>query len=89
MSPVLSEHFRTREPSAIRVAGLRFAERKDETEAINVAIGNVSLPMHPAMIERMEDLRRADSPFADGVVAYTATGGTGTTGATRTGAGTT
>ena len=61
MSPVLSELYRTREPSAIRVAGLRFAERDDDTEAVNVAIGNVSLPMHPAMIERMENLRRADN----------------------------
>jgi aspartate aminotransferase len=76
MSPFLSEHFRSREPSAIRVAGLRFAERGDDTRAINVAIGNVSLPMHPAMQERLGNLRKPGSPFADGVVAYTATGGT-------------
>jgi aspartate aminotransferase len=76
MSPVLSEHFRSREPSAIRVAGLRYAERRDGTQAVNVAIGNVSLPMHPAMIERMRSLGRPGSPFADGVVAYTSTGGT-------------
>lgn len=76
MSPVLSEHFQGREPSAIRVAGLRFAERNDGTEAINVAIGNVSLPMHPAMQERMDGLRAPESPFREGVVAYTATGGT-------------
>lgn len=76
MSPSLSRHYQTREPSAIRAAGLRFAERKDGVRAINVAIGNVSLPMHPAMIERMSDLRRPDSPFKDGVVAYTPTGGT-------------
>ncbi|MCA9750912.1 MAG: aminotransferase class I/II-fold pyridoxal phosphate-dependent enzyme [Gemmatimonadetes bacterium] len=76
MSPVLSELFRTREPSAIRVAGLRFAERGDDTKAVNVAIGNVSLPMHPAMIERLENLRAPGSPFENGVVAYTATGGT-------------
>jgi aspartate aminotransferase len=76
MSPVLSQHYKTREPSAIRVAGLRFAERKDGVCAINVAIGNVSLPMHPAMIERMGRLRGADSPFKHGVVAYTPTAGT-------------
>ena len=76
MSPVLSELFRTREPSAVRVAGLRFAERNDDTKAINVAIGNVSLPMHPAMIERLENMRAPGSPFEHGVVAYTATGGT-------------
>lgn len=76
MSPVLSEPFRSREPSAIRVAGLRFAERGDDTRAINVAIGNVSLPMHPAMIARLDDMRAPGSPFRDGVVAYTSTGGT-------------
>ena len=76
MSPVLSRHYQTREPSAIRAASLRFAERKDGVRAINVAIGNVSLPMHPAMIDRMSGLRRPDSPFRDGVVAYTPTGGT-------------
>jgi len=76
MSPVLSEHFRSREPSAIRVAGLRFAERGDDTRAINVAIGNVSLPMHPAMIERLDRMRAPGSPFERGVVAYTSTGGT-------------
>jgi aspartate aminotransferase len=76
MSPVLSRHYQTREPSSIRAASLRFAERTDGVRALNVAIGNVSLPMHPAMIERMSNLRRADSPFKDGVVAYTPTGGT-------------
>lgn len=76
MSPILSEHYKTREPSAIRVAGLRFAERKDGVSAINVAIGNVSLPMHPAMIARMGDLRGAGSPFEGGVVPYTSTAGT-------------
>lgn len=71
--PVLSEHTRSRQPSAIRVAAIKFAERKDGTEAINVAIGNVSLPMHPAMIGRMNQLEQA---FPTGVVGYTATVGT-------------
>jgi aspartate aminotransferase len=73
--PSLSAHFRGRSPSAIRVAGIRFAERTDDTEAINVAIGNVSLPMHPAMIERLSHLRDEGSPFRDGVVQYTSTVG--------------
>jgi aspartate aminotransferase len=73
---MLSEHFRNRKPSAIRVAGIRFAERRDGTEAINVAIGNVSLPMHPAMADRLGRLRDPGSPFADGVVRYTAPVGT-------------
>lgn len=73
--PVLSEHFRTREPSDIRRAQIEFARRSDPVEAINVAIGNVSLPMHPAMIRRLGELREADSPFRDGVVRYTPTVG--------------
>lgn len=70
-APILSEHYRLRQPSAIRIASMKFAERRDGTEAINVAIGNVSLPMHPAMQLRMKSL----TPFADGVVKYTATVG--------------
>jgi aspartate aminotransferase len=72
---MLSEHFRRRKPSAIRIAGIRFAERGDGTEAVNVAIGNVSLPMHPAMIERLRRVTAPGSPFAEGVVRYTATVG--------------
>lgn len=74
-SPRLSAHFAGRQPSAIRVAGIRFAGRQDSTEAVNVAIGNVSLPMHPAMTRRLESITEAPSPFADGVVRYTATVG--------------
>jgi aspartate aminotransferase len=40
-----------------------------------VAIGNVSLPMHPAMQARLRGLGQAPSPFAGGVVKYTATVG--------------
>jgi aspartate aminotransferase len=72
---MLSAHFRRREPSAIRIAGIRFAERREGTEAIQVAIGNVSLPMHPAMIDRMSRLASPGSPFAEGVVRYTPTVG--------------
>jgi len=73
---LLSEHFRRRRPSAIRVAGIRFAERRDGTDAVNVAIGNVSQPSHPAMIERLSHVTSPDSPFRHGVVRYTATVGT-------------
>lgn len=73
--PPLSDHYRQRQPSAIRIASMKFAERRDGTQAINVAIGNVSLPMHPAMQERMRHLGEAPSPFAAGVVKYTATVG--------------
>ncbi len=73
--PQLSAHFQTREPSVIRVSQIRFAQRKDDTRAINTAIGNVSLPMHPAMIARMRAIDTPGSPFADGVVKYSATVG--------------
>jgi len=73
--PKLSAHFASRQPSVIRISQIKFAERTDETRAINVAIGNVSLPMHPSMIERMRALDAAHSPFCDGVVKYTSTVG--------------
>jgi aspartate aminotransferase len=73
--PQLSAHFAARQPSPIRVSQIRFAERTDGAEAINVAIGNVSLPMHPAMIDRLGKLRDEGSPFAEGVVKYTTTVG--------------
>lgn len=75
MDAQLSAHFATREPSVIRLAQIEFARRRDPVEAVNVAIGNVSLPMHPAMRERLANLASPGSPFADGVVQYTATVG--------------
>jgi aspartate aminotransferase len=71
--PKISTHFQNRQPSAIRLASIRFAAREDDTEAINVAIGNVSLPLHPAMRRRLQQL--GHEFFADGVVKYTATVG--------------
>jgi len=75
LKPTLSEHFQHREPSGIRLAQIEFMKRGEPVEAINVAIGNVSLPMHPAMIRRMAALTTQDSPFRDGVVKYTPTVG--------------
>jgi aspartate aminotransferase len=74
-TPRMSALFESRQPSMIRMAQIRFDERNDGTEAINVAIGNVSLPMYPAMIDRMKNLGAPGSPFAEGVVKYSATGG--------------
>ncbi len=74
-APQLSAHFASRNPSVIRLAQIEFAKRTDGTEALNTAIGNVSLPMHPAMQERMRGLGTAPSPFAGGVVKYSATVG--------------
>ncbi|MBT7461214.1 MAG: aminotransferase class I/II-fold pyridoxal phosphate-dependent enzyme [Waddliaceae bacterium] len=68
--PILSHHFTTRQPSSIRLSQIEFLKRTDGVEAINVAIGNVSLPMHPAMIERMKTLTDEGSPFSEGVVSY-------------------
>jgi aspartate aminotransferase len=71
----MSRLFEGRSPSVIRMAQIRFDERRDGAEAINVAIGNIQLPMYPAMIERMFNLDAEDSPFKDGVVKYSATSG--------------
>lgn len=74
--PQVSDHFKTREPSSIRLAQIEFLKRKDKVEAVNSAIGNVTLPMHPAMITRMHNLCSGSSQFKAGVVGYTASSGT-------------
>jgi len=74
--PIISSHFASRQPSAIRLASIEFMKRTDETTALNTAIGNVSLPLHPAIQERMFNLQSEDSPFKNGVVDYSATVGT-------------
>ena len=73
--PGLSELFKKRNPSAIRLAQIEFMKRTDGVDSVNTAIGNVSLPVHPAMKKRMADLCSPDSPFAGAVVKYTATVG--------------
>lgn len=73
--PPLSQHFQTRLPSPIRLSQIEFAKRKDSVIAINTAIGNVSLPMHPAMRKRMFSLNAQGSPFEKGVVKYSTTVG--------------
>ncbi|MEI8252554.1 MAG: hypothetical protein WCG25_02135 [bacterium] len=40
-------------------------KRTDSVQAINTAIGNVSLSMYPAMQERMFHLDNSESPFKD------------------------
>lgn len=75
MKPVLSIHFQRRAPSSIRLAQIEFLKRKDSVVAINTAIGNVSLPMHPAMVHRMFHLNARQSPFHEGVVRYSTTVG--------------
>lgn len=76
MIPKISQHFLSRQPSDIRRAQIEFMKRTDSIKAINTAIWNVSLPMHPAMQERMFHLDNPESPFKEWVVKYTATVGT-------------
>lgn len=75
--PPVSPHFEARSPSPIREAQILFAQRPDHDDmtVINLAIGNVSLPMHPAMRTRLDALGHAPSPFAEGVVKYSPTVG--------------
>ncbi len=75
--PILSAHFESRTPSDVRLAQMKYEERKVKPEAvINVGIGNVSLPTNPAMQKRMFALGAPESPFAKGVVRYSTTAGT-------------
>lgn len=78
MNAEISNHFLGRSPSPIRQAQILFAERSDreQVRVVNTAIGNVSLPMHPAMQERMRRLGQPGGGFADAVVKYTASVGT-------------
>ena len=78
MSPSISDHYIKREPSSIRKAQILFQSRPDFSivDVINLAIGNISLPMHPAMLSRLKNIGKPDSPFAEGVVQYTASEGT-------------
>lgn len=75
MKPILSRHFQKRMPSDIRLAQIEFLKRGEAVEAVNTAIGNVSLPMHPAMVRRLASLQAQDSPFREGAVQYTPTAG--------------
>lgn len=75
--PILSAHFESRKPSDVRLAQMKYEERKVKPQAvINVGIGNVSLPTNPAMQKRMFNLGAEGSPFATGVVRYSTTAGT-------------
>ncbi|MBT4735368.1 MAG: aminotransferase class I/II-fold pyridoxal phosphate-dependent enzyme [Candidatus Marinimicrobia bacterium] len=76
MNPKLSTHFNHRLPSSIREAQIIFSKRVDKNhiQVVNLAIGNVSLPMHPAMQKRMNEL--GTNSFSNGVVKYTPSVGT-------------
>ena len=76
IEPKISSHFEDRQPSSIRQAQIKFSERndKEKTKVINLAIGNVSLPIHPSMKKRLENLD-LDESFSSGKVPYTSTVG--------------
>jgi len=76
--PELSTYYKSLKPSSIREAANLFDARLDHdvVTVINMAIGNVTLPMHPAMIQRMQSLGALSSPFVEGIVPYTRTRGT-------------
>lgn len=77
MQPSLSSHLASRSPSAVRRAQERFSRRpdRDQVRVLNLAIGNVSRPMHPAMIARMRALGSPAGGFPTGVVPYSMTAG--------------
>lgn len=54
--PVFSSYISSRKPSAVRLAQLAFNKRTDKIDALNGAIGNVTLPLHPVLQERMDNL---------------------------------
>lgn len=74
--PILSAHFESRTPSAVRLAQMKYEGRAVKPEAvINVGIGNVSLPTNPAMMKRLFALDAPGSPFKDGIIRYSTTAG--------------
>ncbi|MBN2260902.1 MAG: aminotransferase class I/II-fold pyridoxal phosphate-dependent enzyme [Clostridiales bacterium] len=74
--PILSTHFESRTPSSVRLAQMKYEDRKIKPEAvINVGIGNVSLPTNPAMMKRMFNLDAPESPFKNGIIRYSSTVG--------------
>lgn len=74
--PILSAHFESRTPSDVRLAQMKYDERKVKPQAvINVGIGNVSLPTNPAMQKRLFNLDAPESPFAKGIIRYSGTAG--------------
>ena len=71
----LSQHFKNRSPSSIRRAQIKFNQRKDKgsIDVINLAIGNISMPIYPAMRKRLMEL--GTERFSDGIIKYTPTPG--------------
>lgn len=73
--PVISNYFKSKKPSDVRLGSLKFAKREDNVKLVNCAIGNVTLPMYPKMMERLVHIGQEGYGFADGVVKYEITTG--------------
>lgn len=73
--PQISQYYANKKPSGVRMANLKYERREDQVELINGAIGNVSLPMHPKMIERLHQVGQPGSGFEEGIVKYADTSG--------------
>ena len=75
-TPLVSDYFKSREPSVIRAAQIVFSQRKKPPACINTAIGNVSLEMHPEMQKRMFNLKNCcNQSIREGRVMYSSTSG--------------
>lgn len=73
--PTVSTYYKNKKPSDVRLGSLKFSKREDNVALINCAIGNVTLPMYPKMIERLHNIGQSGLYFNDGVVKYEATRG--------------
>ena len=71
--PQISNHYLEKKPSSIREAQIYFQNRpdRDTVNVINLSIGNISMPMYPSMVERLNNLQF--SPFKKGVIRYSPT----------------
>lgn len=74
-APQMSTYYANKKPSGVRMANLKYEKRTDDVALVNGAIGNVSLPMHPKMIERLHNIGQPGSGFEEGVVKYAETSG--------------
>lgn len=74
-APQMSTYYANKKPSGVRMAHLKYEKRTDDVALVNGAIGNVSLPMHPKMIERLHQVGQPGSGFEEGVVKYAETSG--------------
>jgi aspartate aminotransferase len=73
--PSVSNYFAGKVPNDVRLGSIKFSKREDNVDLINAAIGNVSMPMHPKMQERMRNIGQEGGGFSNGVVKYESTSG--------------